>query len=852
MGKTIRQPVQWMRGNIFMTRDGIPHAMWVLEGLAYGLGTAQAKNAVRARHQDFFQSLTGSYTLLGLVGVTSADDVIAKMTKDVDVITDEWAHECELTRQQLEMFPPGRRAYFLIVPLTAADPSAWMDQVKRAGVTSVLGALGFPDAPPSNTQYENWASRVEALEHKIPSVFKPRRGGFRDLQWITAHQTGRGVIASTSMEGQPPAEDLGVWAPGSFLPEPHLDEGGITELPDNVKSRTALLRRRWLRVEVPETAPSYQQFAAVGLTPQAGFVFPGGEFVNVAAELPVDIDFCLRITSTPAARIKAKNRRAERSIKDQFGQRGSRDSMFGATTEIEKSADALAMYQEALDAAEREVEIASTIIFSSASSDPDSAETLMRTLRDIYASDEWIIDIPLGGQRDLFWDCWPGSTPSKTCAEFTQITTGYNYSMGVPLTNDDLGMPYGFRLGTNITTGRYSPVFMNLAGLAEADQSGSFASLGELGAGKTVTLKTIASHAIDRGAQLIVVDHSDNQEWAALSAALTVSNHIDFLDPDTSLDPLKLYGQTRQGVREAVSLMTLLLGVKVSSDAGLLVNSELSKILDGHADIPTLGALRQHLASDRIDLSDRDVARQVVRLMDVFTDSDYGQAFFGDLPPMRFDAQATVFCTHGLELPSKEDLSTDSARADMSIEKIFGRAAYAFLARVGKNIMFADDSQETLFMVSEAHHMTAVPEGEAVIKEILKVGRKHKGSIGLDSHAATELGTPQLRALIPQRLIYRARDESLARENLEYLDPSYVTAEYIDMVTKDLSPLGLDGKVPLHRRGEALYRDPLNRVGKMKVLIPQDPIRAKAVLTTPPKKSDRKEPISSTRSADNA
>jgi hypothetical protein len=835
MAKTIRQPVQWMRGNIFVTRDGIPHGMWVLQGMAYGLGTGTEKNAVRISHQDLFQSLRGSYTLLGLVGATSADEVIEKMTKDVAVTTDQWVHECELTRQQLEAFPPGRRSYFLIVPLTNASPLTWIDQTKRAGTTAVVSKLGFPDSPPTDLDYEKWASRVKALEHKIPGVFKPRRAGFKDLNWVTAHQTGRGVFASTSMDGQPAAQDHGVWVPGAFLPEPHLDEGGMSELNDSIKSRAALLRRRWLRVEEAGKPPSYQQFAAVGLTPQAGFVFPGGEFINVAAELPVDIDFCLRVTSTPAAKVKAKNRKAERNIKDQAGQRGGRDSILGASTELDKSAEALAAYQEALDATDREVEIASTIIFSTASSDPESAETLMRTLRDIYASDEWVLDIPLGGQRDLFWDCWPGSTPSKTCAEFTQITTGRNYSMGVPLTNDDLGMPHGFRIATNITTGRWSPVYMNLAGLSENDISGSFASNGELGSGKTTTLKTIASHSIDRGAQLIAVDHSDNQEWAALSKELTWSNMIDFYDPDTSVDPLKLYGPTRQGTRETLSLMTLLLGVKVTSTEGILLNRELRKIENKEIDAESLGDLRLHLDSNHINPNDRDTARRIVGLMDVFSESDYGQAFFGDLKAMSFDAQATIFCTHGLELPTAEDLASESARADMSVEKIIGRATYAYLSRVGKNIMYADDTQETLFMVSEAHHMTAVPEGEAVLRDILKTGRKHKGAVGLDTHAASELGPPELRALIPQRFVYRTRDDGLARENLAYLDPSYATEEYVDLVTKDLSPLGPDGEVPLERRGEALYRDPFNRVGKIKVLIPQDARRAKAVLTTPPK-----------------
>lgn len=75
----------------------------------------------------------------------------------------------------------------------------------------------------------------------------------------------------------------------------------------------------------------------------------------------------------------------------------------------------------------------------------------------------------------------------------------------------------------------------------------------------------------------------------------------------------------------------------------------------------------------------------------------------------------------------------------------------------------------------------------------------------------------------------------LAKQNLEWLDESYATSEYIDLVTKDLAPMDSSGSVPEHRRGEALFRDHLSRVGKVKVLIPRAENRAKTVLTTPPK-----------------
>ena len=202
---------------------------------------------------------------------------------------------------------------------------------------------------------------------------------------------------------------------------------------------------------------------------------------------------------------------------------------------------------------------------------------------------------------------------------------------------------------------------------------------------------------------------------------------------------------------------------------------------------------------------------------------------------MDFSAQATVFCTHGMALPNTDELNNAQARKEMSIDKTMGRSSYAYLASVGRNIMYADDSQETLFAVDECHHMTGSPEGTATISEALKTGRKHKGAVVLGTHSASELGPPQLRGLIPQRGVFRTRDTEMAKQNLTWLDPSYAIEEYVDLVTRDLSPMDSSGTVPVHRRGEGLFRDHLNRIGKIKVLIPQAENRARTVLTSPPR-----------------
>lgn len=845
MAETKRQPITWSRGNIFTTREGIPVAIWQLDGQAYGLATGKQKNTVRARHQDLFQSLTGEYVLLGLVGSVSPEEVMRKMITDVHPLSEQWLEEASLTQRELSETPAGKRAYFLIAPLTSLGPSELLRRVGQGAEAQARELAGFTPLPPSNREFETWWNRSVSVEQKIPSVFRAKRVGYDALWWITNHLAARGANSTGSADfGE--AKDPGAWTnTAGCLSEPYLDEGDISSLEtegltSTAKAHLALMKRRYVRVQGEvDDEPSYQQFCAMSLTPQGGFIFPGSEFVNIAAELPLDVDFCIKITSTPAERVKRRNRRAERNLSDQYKQRsGDGQTISGTNTELEKSTTALAEYIAALNANDREVEVAATVIFASSGQSAEIAEERMRMLRDLYASDEWGLTVPLGGQEALFWDFWPGVPPTKVAREFTQVTTGRVFSMGVPITSDALGTNEGFRIATNITTGRFSPVFLSLAMLAENDMSGSFGAVGELGSGKSAFGKTLTSHVIDRNGRVVIIDPSDNMEWAALAKSLTRANVLNFMAPEVSLDPLKVFGMTKQGVRYTHKLLTLLLGIDTIAPQGALLNRELHQLMENDHEVQSLGALRTHLASEAVEPDNRQMARQIASQMDIFADTDFGGAFFDDsLPPLELDAPATVFCTHGLVLPTREEMS-GKAGTSLSVEQRVGRAAYALMADVSGEVAYEDDAEEVLFLVDEAHRMTGSPEGEAQIKNMIKTGRKHKAAVGLLSHAATELGSPELRGLIPLRFVFRARDRDLAAENLRWLDSAYEVEEYIDLVTKDLSPMDSSNKVPMDRRGEALFRDQLNRVGKIKVMIPRSENRAETVLTSPPKKQE--------------
>ena len=99
---------------------------------------------------------------------------------------------------------------------------------------------------------------------------------------------------------------------------------------------------------------------------------------------------------------------------------------------------------------------------------------------------------PLGYQESLWWACLPGTPASSVVKKLELLVTGRHLAFGVPLVTDAQGTRTGFRLGTNISSSRRSPVFMNIGGLMEADMSGSFAVTGENGSGKSTLLKLIS------------------------------------------------------------------------------------------------------------------------------------------------------------------------------------------------------------------------------------------------------------------------------------------------------------------------------------------------------------------------
>jgi hypothetical protein len=330
--------------------------------------------------------------------------------------------------------------------------------------------------------------------------------------------------------------------------------------------------------------------------------------------------------------------------------------------------------------------------------------------------------------------------------------------------------------------------------------------------------------------------------WGAKGAGKLLYLKINFLsaqtlrrrtnplvDPLYTMDPLKLFaGTPTVSSRITQSFLGPLLNVTPTSDRGVLLSDVLDPgYLTKHA-IDGLGALLRHLLKG----CELDGAAELGRLINVFARRDFGRVLFDEfLPPLPLDATTIVIRTHTLELPSREELELSHLFEQLKLEKVFGRAMYAFIAALARHICFSDLDTFGAFINDECHATTISPEGERELVDFVRDGRKHRAAVFLGSHdPEADFGSPTLRGLIPTRILMRHRDRTLAQRGLAWLDLDPTDEDLINLIRTDTSPV-LAGGVPEHRRGECLMRDSSGNVGRGKILAPATAARSKAART---------------------
>lgn len=826
-------PTQMMSGNLRWMADGSVWADWILQGLPYGLEGIKQKRRARDAHVGLLRSLLGESLLLGLCADVDPGTIVQRMLDGVDAKAHpDWIRECQATLDSLGQVRPGERVYWLSVPLASDSSKRWTGAM-RAHLNVLRTALGLKREVPSSeevTYYEDAARRVW---EKIPPVFGPRRATVAQMVWLHEHLMHRGLRAELDVP-EPGALAL---SSGSALSRPWVDEAGVSDL-ENKQPRTAALANRYVKVRAaddPSSIATYQAQSLIASVPSDGFAFPGGEMLGRLDQAGLYTDWAMRLSVTAGASVAADNDKALRNLNEQYLQREGEVST--GTSVLDVAAASLAEYSSTLQNDKLEVECQATMILSVAAATPDLLRPQQEALAGYISDAGYKLAQPVGFQEQLWWAFHPGTRSTGLLREFAQVTTSRDLACLVPFTSSHLGDRDGILLGLNLANGPLladdvpcgptSSVMWNPAGSKLREASGSIAITGDLGSGKSYLIKKITGSIIDRGGLAVIVDRTQMGEYEMWAESVTDTVVADIAHPKVSLDPLRLFGPG-EGARIAQSFLTPLLNMPVTSPEGVLLSEVLEPGYLAARQMTALGDLLEHLLTN----CDLPGASEVGRKLAVFARKDIGRIIFDStLPPLEGFTTSLVIRTHKVQLPRRAELENQHLFAQLSLEKIFGRAFYALIADLARAITFADQNRLAAFVADETHGMTISSEAEAANEDLVRDGRKHAALAVFGSQDASDFGSQTLRGLIPTRVLMRHRDRHLAVRGLEFLDLN-PTDDLVDLVTKDTSPLISGQGVPRHRRGEMLMRDAYGRVGRGKILAPYAADRAAAASTS--------------------
>ncbi|GEM30810.1 ATP/GTP-binding protein [Nocardia neocaledoniensis NBRC 108232] len=834
------QPTAAVRGNLQFTRSGLVTATYFISPLGYGLRKAADKHDVKLAHHTMINSLPDGSLLLGIQARLNTKDVLTKMVEGVDLdVCEDYADEVVASYERIRAIVPHTRLFLLSIPVGAANSGVSALSRLWRNSTATIDATSL-----SRADLEIYDKKAAEVLSKIGSEFDPVPVPAALFQWLWEHYLSRG---GASDPDAPTESGMLEDATAAVFRAAALDEGAQTDGKRRVRPSFVPV----VKVVQPEfdQAPSYQAMLTPHSFPYSGMGFPGGsEFLNVLEGLgDVTVDWGMRISTRSADQVLRNNELNLRRLGEQMDQRDQEVSF--AQNTLAAKAQMLGEYNHHFEVNSGESEVTFTTVIAVGSSSREVTMDAVNALKRRYKRFQVEMIAPLGAQVDLWSMLVPGAPHRRAFDDFAHIVPSDMWAGFVPFISSQVGDDSGPVIGVNLLSGHFEPIHFGIMEAALHDLSASFAVTGELGSGKSYFLKLMAVLVHDMGGQFLAIDRSQVGEWEHFAASIDDAVVVDLANPTVSLDPLRLFDRRVAGERALDTLLPLL-DLSPTSGAGAIVSNLLSPNSLAANDICTMLDLYRVLCRRRDsssgDPDHADVAARMAALVERVP-----VLFDSALKPLRLDAAATVVRSHNLALPTAEELTTPHLYSRLPLTKRLGTALYELVGVTAREAFLSDNGRFGLLVGDEAHHFTQTQVGAAVTSDFSRDGRKHLAAIGLASHDPATDFRGAAHNLIPNRFVFRQRDEVLARNSLEWLGVDLDEAPYLLQVLREETspPVGIGRQVPQERRGEMFMRDALSRIGRGKVLGPARPDRAAAITSTPQSERGGKQAVAARASA---
>ncbi|MCU1648187.1 MAG: putative ATP-binding protein [Nocardia sp.] len=818
------QPTAAIRGNLQFTHAGLVTATYFINPLGYGLRKASDKFDVKLAHHALINSLPNGSLLLGIQARLNTVDVLTKMVEGVDLAyCEDYAAEVVSSYERVCAIMPHTRIFLLSIPVGATNSAvSGLSRIWRGSTTTIdATAIGRADL-------DTYDQKADEILSRIGGDFDPVPVPAAMFQWLWEHYLSRGAFGEPSAPTRPGALDD---VTSAVFRSAALDEGAQADNSRRLRPSFVPV----IKVVQPDSPylPSYQTMLTPHSFPYTGMAFPGGsEFLSVLEGLgDVTVDWGMRISTKPADQVTKNNELRLRRLGEQMDQRDQEVSFAHST--LTSKAQMLGEYNQHFEVNSGESEVSFTTVVAVAGHSHEATLDAVNALKRRYKRFQVEMTTPVGAQVDLWSMLIPGSPPRRAFDDYAHIVPSDMWAAFVPFTTSQIGDDSGPIIGVNLLSGNFEPIHFGIMEAALHDLSASFAVTGELGSGKSYFLKLVAVLVHDMGGQFLAIDRSQVGEWEHFAAAIDDAVIIDLANPSVSLDPLRLFDPRVAGERTLDTILPLL-DLSPTFGAGAVVGSLLSprglaehgirSMLDMFHTVRRLRD-QQGNGEEYADLAAR--LGTVVERMPVLFDPN--------LPTLRLDAAATVIRSHGVALPTAEELTTPHLYNRLPLTKRLGTALYELVGVAAREAFLTDNGRFGLLVGDEAHHFTQTQVGSAVTSDFSRDGRKHLAAIGLASHDPATDFQGAAHNLVPNRFVFRQRDETLARNSLEWLGVDLEETPFLLQILREETspPVGPGRQIPEERRGEMFMRDALNRIGRGKVLGPARADRAAAMTSTP-------------------
>ena len=803
-------PVRGIDGHLVWGADGTVWACFEVEPFPYPHRSVRDAREIHTRTVGALLCLPDQSLILSIARSLSRDELEQRIRGSVDPVrAPGWAAVARRTASRLVSEPVYERQWFLIVRLADAGGGRWMMDRIRAAAAEVGSVFGAPSPPPGRSRATVAISQADGLAEQLSQHLRLRRLDPYQVGWLYERAVLRGLV-----DPPLPHPDERIERPSVV----RLDRDAVYFEGGRRSDPGRLSHWRYLTVEHPDHGIGHQAFSCLAETPAAWtFPYGSGEWLfHLDDQLPFPVDWAVRVETIDNQAARRRALRAKRNLVGQLTEPGGDPA--GPATTLAAAAGAVDEHRSRLESNPALPAFRATTIVALAHRQLEVLERRAAILESTFRAAEHNFYRPTGAQLACFTAMLPGSAAPSIVKEYAQDLLPDGLASAMPFAGSGVGDPGGMLVGASLDGLYPRPVFLDPAhGPRDLNRSGSLAAIGELGVGKSFLAKTLAYNTVAMGGQVVTVDRTEIGEYARLADVMPGAVQVVEIsaEAEVCLDPFQVFDSDELRLRYGVGFITLLTATPPGSAAGTYCYRAAQHTLERTGQTGETARL-----TDVID--DLEAAGgpgvEVADKLRALSQISYGRLVFGDTGPAA-DLDADYVCFHipGLKLPRR-----DTIRDDQLPEELLGQAVLYLVAAFSRRVLFRHSDRFAALLLDEAHAVTASAQGQALVMELIRDGRKHFAAVWAFSQLATDFtdgaGGEDIDSLLGYRVVFRQSPQTAD------LALRFLGSDTRDDNNETVTSLGT---------GECLLRDPGGRLGLVRITEPDDPAVLNAFSTTP-------------------